>query len=295
MRQLLAFLGTWLFISFALALGGATSGGGNDQGIQVRRTIRHVGEMISKDQSGLYSAEMKAHFARMMSILKIVMVDEKLSAPIGGVSQDGGAWSSFDGKEAITKVSSTRWQAMTNPVEREKLMHHELAVLIGAEKTGDYTLTDQFAVKRIKLWESIISKGFVCSFSLFTQKQYDGRKVVGRHMGSGAVVINVDARSDFAVIADLEDFNEGKPNRAVILRYVSTSEGYLRGELSEATVERFKEKDENFLGGAFKTFRDLKNNSEQKIYFSPYDFIEPREAALQSWNGYFVQVGCTKQ
>jgi hypothetical protein len=44
----------------------------------------------------------------------------------------------------------------------------------------------------------------------------------------------------------------------------------------------------------WKTFQNIRNNSAEKVYFTPYDLIESSGSLLQSWGSYFVQVSCSK-
>ena len=44
----------------------------------------------------------------------------------------------------------------------------------------------------------------------------------------------------------------------------------------------------------WKIYQNLRKSTATKIYFTPYDLIEPRDAHLEKWEDHFIQVGCSK-
>ncbi|MDG0817980.1 hypothetical protein [Bdellovibrio svalbardensis] len=270
-----------------LLMGGATSGGGDDIGLEVQRALSLVVQAIQID-SELYPSKVKQALLTKAQSVKILITEEALPAGVGKLSQYGAAFSVFDGRQAVILIQRQRWVAIDNPTIKDSLIHHELAVLAGLETTGDYQYTNLFATQRAKFWERLQSQSFVCTFSLY-KKTNDRNSVSRKLMGSAGVFIgDPGVSSNFEVIQDLEPHVDGKSNRAIIVRYVLAGSGYLRAQISEADVTRYK-------NSSWKTFSNLSEISVERIYFSPYDSVDTgRGSNLETWGDNFLQVACSK-
>lgn len=270
-----------------LMMGGATSGGGDDIGLEVQRALGLVAQAIQID-SELYPSKAKQALLTKAQSVKIIITEEALPASAGQLSQYGAAFSVFDGRQAVILVQRQRWMAIDNPTIKDSLIHHELAVLAGLETTGDYRYTNLFATHRKEFWERLQSQNFVCTFSLY-KKANDQRSASGKLMGSAGVFMRDSGVSaNFEVIQDLEPQVDGKSNRAIIVRHVVSNNGYLRAQISEADVTRYKNNN-------WKIFSNLSEISVERVYFSPYDSVDSgRGSNLETWGDNFLQVACSK-
>jgi hypothetical protein len=268
--------------------GGATSGGGDDVGPEVSRSVRFILQMIAQDQGSVYSAEAREHLLSLGKLIRILIVDTELPATINGITQNGFAYSFNDSETVLILIQSDRWKAAQNPVFVERTLHHELAVLAGLEKTGDYTLTDRFAKARMAFWQKVLSQNFACTFSLFSKDSELEHQTlsIGKFLGAAGIVKKMDTQSGFVTLARVGNKSNDDYYPSVIARYVVSAEGYLRAMISEADVLE--------KGANWRSFQNLRNNSTEKVYFSPYDLIDPQGSNLESWGQYFVQVSCSK-
>lgn len=267
--------------------GGATSGGGDDTGLEVQSALSLV---IQALQSGteLYPKKIKEALLDKAKNVKIIITDESLPVQAEDVSQYGAAFSVFDGQESVILIQRKRWLAIDSPTIKDSLLHHELAVLAGIESTGSYPYTDLFARYRKKFWEHHQSQKFVCTFSLYRKVNEKG-SVGGKLLGSAGIFIHdLGVSSNFEVIHDLTSQVDGKSNRAFIVRYVVSNNGYLRAQILEADVTRYK-------NSSWKIFSNSSDVSQEKNYFSPYARMsEDRGASIENWGDKFLQVACSK-
>lgn len=185
-------------------------------------------------------------------------------------------------------VQSDRWKATQNPLYVEKTLHHELAVLAGLGKTGDYSVTEKFAKVRMAFWQKVLSQNFACTFSLFSKNlETEGQgSSIGKFLGASGIVKKIDTQTGFVTLARIGTKLDNDYCPSVIARYVVSAEGYLRAMISEADILE--------KGSNWRTFQNPRNNSTEKVYFTPYDLVEPQGSNLEFWGPYFVQVSCSK-
>lgn len=278
-----------------ILMGGATSGGGDDTGIEVQRVLNSVYQMIA-NSSDLYPEEVKQALLKKARTAKIMVTDNELPVTQGQFAQYGAAFSVYDEQEAIIQIQRKRWNDIANPLITDSLLHHELAVLAGVEITGDYQYTNKFAISRDKFWQSVLAKQFVCTFNLYGRAEPPSysRPVtrefrIGKLLGSAGVTVGFDgSRSGFDVIQDLSPQVDGQYNKVVMVSYVISSNGYLRAQLSEADVSRYKNND-------WKIFSNQTKVSQEKVYLNPYDYIDgARSASIEHWDDKLVQISCSK-
>ena len=274
--------------------GGATSGGGDEVGIEVSRVISLVNEMVQNEPGQIYSEKMKAAINKMATRPKIFIDDMELPARAGDREQNGVAFSVYDGKQATIRIQRQRWEALMNPVKKDVIIHHELAVLAGIERTGDYVVSTKFEAKQSLFWEKARSKKFLCSISLFEKKPDFTELVdepamnIGEAVGSVAFHINfVGAKGGMGVIHQLTPPDKKGESRALFARWVISSSGYLRASLAEATL---------IYGewGNVITWKSLTNETPEKVYYTPYESLEVTGGRFGVWGKYYTLVSCTK-
>ncbi|MEN0060322.1 MAG: hypothetical protein AAGB31_15895 [Bdellovibrio sp.] len=224
----------------------------------------------------------------MGKLVRILVVDTELPAQVNGIKQDGFAYSFNDGENVLILVQRDKWKAAQNPLYVERVLHHELAVLAGLEKTGVYSITEDFTKSRMAFWQKVLSQNFACTVSLFSKKFVSDSDTpsIGKFLGASGIVKKMDTEAGFVTLARIGvEANDGY-YPSVIARYVISAEGYLRAVISEADVLE--------KGPDWRIFKNLQNNSAEKIYFTPYDLVESHGSNLESWGPYFVQVSCSK-
>lgn len=263
--------------------GGATSGGGHDIGAEASRAFRLIFKMISEDKGEVYSAEERKYLLNLEKLIKILVTDKELPASVGSTTQNSFAFSFNDGDNVMVLIQSERWKSAESPLKIEKTLHHELAVLAGLEKTGEYSRTDKFMEKRLAFWQKVQSQSFACTFSLFSKEQ-NGQ--LGKFIGASGVVKKMDTHSGFVTLAPIASRASDEYVPSVIARFVMSAEGYLRAVISEADV---LEKNQDF-----RTFKNVRSLSKEKVYFTPYDLVDPLGSNLDTWESYYVQVSCSK-
>lgn len=259
------------------ARGGATSGSGDDDGLEVKQVLRVITEMINSNKTTIYTKEEKEALLTKAALAKIIMIDERLSEDTSVGRQDGAAFSYSNDTETVLGIQRARWRNISLVVERERLVHHELAIVAGLEQTGEYHLSDKFKKERAVLWDQLLSKKIICVVSLFNKKKnpQDGNMEPERLLGSGGVVMtsSTDVKGGWTPVT-----NE------VVFRYVTSGTGYLRGVFSRATVDP-----------SGRYFENTRESSQEAVYFTPYNLLEiDRGSTLKEWSDFFTMVNCAK-
>ena len=277
--------------------GGATSGGGDELGIEAKQVFREV--VTSLDQiPGLYTQTQKDLMKkRFESIRSVIVVNEELPAPnldhtFGHVFiQDGTAWSSFDGTYSDIKLNYDKFSKISDPLTLEGLMHHELAVLADIEKTGDYTYTDQFLANREKFFESQSAQYTQCTVSLFDKNG----SVPGNLLGTAATkwINNAETTNGVGLIYYLEKRTKKHPKaEAIVMGYVLGGNGYFRVKFlrSETTEPASTSSDDiaASIGEGVALTPDI-------IFYNPYQWAAAaREARLREFDFGFIMVSCAR-
>lgn len=258
------------------ARAGATSGSGDDDGLEVKQVLRVITEMISSDKTTIYTKVEKEALLTKAALAKIIMIDDRLSEETSVGRQDSAGFSHSDETETVLGIQRARWRGISGIVERERLVHHELAIVAGLEVTGDYHLSDKFKKERTILWDQLFSRKIVCTVSAFskTKNIIDGSIEPDKLLGSGGIVMNSDSvRNGWTPVTG-----------DIIFRYVTSGLGYLRGAFTRATVDP---------KGRF--FENERESSRQEVYFTPYNLLEiDRGSILKEWSDYFTMVNCAK-
>ncbi len=284
--------------------GGATSGGGDEVGLQVQKVLRFVTSTIKQHReiydsspSGLSVQQAILSIAQLSP--KIVVVDSTLPAKSeeGNGTQLGAAFSSYDNGSAQIQIQRDRWKRISDPVVMEELIHHELAVMAGVEKTGDYRWSDRYTAISKKFWESRKSESILCSVSLFglAEKPFaearSGGYSVGIKIAPGKLVGSHGFSVDFGIVSSgwgvLTKEQPGafaSDSDGIIFRYVVGGVGYLRGIFSKARLPK-----DDFY---FSQVRDL---TPEITFYDPYDWVESsKESLLKQYDFGFVLVGCSR-
>ena len=188
---------------------------------------------------------------------------------------------------------------MTDPLSIDALMMHELNVLAGIEKTGDYTYTDQFLAKREQFWTKQQSGRIFCTISLFAKIKAGEGSLPGELLGTIATkpIIYGFGTGGIGNLEDLEVRTKKKSNvLSIVARYAISGEGYFKVVISKAVTELadvadlyYGEKKDVFLE---TTPVDL---TPEVIYYSPYDWAAAnREARIKEYDFGFTFVSCSK-
>ncbi len=276
--------------------GGATSGGGNELGIFAKRALRTVAENIEQIPN-LYSNDQKELIKkRIKSIKSILIVNEELPAPSANPDhhfghvyiQQGTAWSTFDGINSEIKLNFKRFSALVDPIAIEGLLHHELAVLAGIEKTGDYTYTDQFMLYREKIWESQLAQQAICTISIFEKNGAEPGKLLGTAATARTRLTNTEGA--IRNIVDLEiRSSKHKEVKSILMRYVLGGSGYFKATISRADTIVLNST------GEFISIRNLQDLTPEITFYNPYDWMmATREARFREFDFGFMMVSCSR-
>jgi hypothetical protein len=282
-------------ISFAQQgrLGGATSGGGDEVGIEATQVLNGVVSMIENTN------QFDKRLVEISKEVKIFVTDRELpnldqaqvlssDAFVVSIQQSGVAYSIRDNSGARIFIQRQRWEKLSDSLFKESLLFHELAVLSGVEATGDYKYTRLFFEKRGAYWESMKSMTTVCTVALFSSiKQTTGNFLIGEFLGANSFKNAAGVSAGMKVLYDIEPHNSGKPGRAVIFNYVLSGHGHLRGFVEIADASYFNRNQNVFIT---KTY----NRSEKQVYLNPYAGKVNYEAHFSRWENYYIQVGCSK-
>ncbi len=283
----------------SLSFGGATSGGGSDVGVEVKLTIEQIVGLISSSGSELYGQ----HSQRIIELaeeVKIYVVDQELEVQSSeGKIQKSSAfsYSDSDSDGALIFINRQDWISNLDILSQERLIHHELMVLAGLEKTAEYHLTAEFVKMRTQFWHQLRAQGFVCTFTAFSKIEKSGRGLtVGKLLGSSAFsVLNANsAQGGFEIVADLSASQKPPLSRhGILFRFVISDEGYLRGQFGLAYFESRESSNSQFP--VWKTFADFVPLHTESIFYTPYDLIKDlRTPTLIDLGQYYGQVNCVK-
>lgn len=268
--------------------GGYTGGGGDFDGEVASRSLWAVLQFMSEQR--YYAAADRSRLIELGPRLRILVVDKALPARVGGITQNGAAYSEWV-KEGANRIPAmtlqrTRWMAIGKALDREALIHHELCVLAGLEVTGDYHLTNEFVKQRQASRNLSDERAEICTLSLFTKKvSLRGKELPDRPLGTGAIVMEwMGMRGGRVKIGDIDE------HREVRALYVIGSDGYLRLKLYESDhltkAEEFSElyKNETLL-------------KDETVLFDPYgDPLYPGVGAKNIvLDRFFLTVSCTRQ
>jgi len=293
MKNFIIFL---IFIlSFQVyALGGATSGGGAFKGIDASKVMDKVFDSIETIGLNLYSSAQLEKLKKIRSELpKIIMTDSKLPTTVNGQVQNGDAYSTRTGSVSIVNIYGPTWATNDSIIEHEELLHHELMVLAGIEKTADYTYTKKFTKLRENFWKIKEPKKVFCSINVYEKGNYYGNPIPGKQLGSGSSVMpDIGAKGDWGILADISE------TQALIWRGVIDSIGYFRMEIAKA--KQYK-RTSNFLGedcekNLPKEFRidfgSIEVLEPMKVYFDPYQLEKPVANTMTFGEHFVIVVNC---
>lgn len=288
MRNLKIIYILFLFHSSMVWAGGATSGGGHDVGLQVKRVVSILSAAIQNIPSSAYPIGMKDKMLLASQKARVAVVPGPLPAVVEKTHrlQIGAAFSTFDGKETyLIEVDYNKWPLIEDPTVEEGILYHEIAVMAGLETTSDYTYTDRFLKDRKKLWEKIFSEKFYCVVSLVQHSNASHPKLLGSVLLFDSDPTSI--RLNWSALTHLQKRSDGK-NTSLVLQWVFGANGYLRTRLIQAETE---------LGpGDFKIFWDAKEILPQALIHSPYDAIEPHaQNSVRQMNGYQLMSSCSKE
>jgi len=213
--------------------GGATSGGGVENGISAARVVQKVAEAIQALGQEHYPAAKLSELAKIASSVRIFMVKGKIAVPVQGTSQPSDAFSVATNGQYFIFLNSIMWDAQTDPLEFEPLIHHEIMVLLGLEKTGEYHYTLEFEKNRQEFWRTVQTENNLCSIQLFEKRTAPYDKSPGASLGASSASITwPGATGGWGLIKEL-------PKRqALYWRGVIDSNGHFRMQVEQGPLIR---------------------------------------------------------
>ena len=270
--------------SFAKALGGATSGGGDLIGIDATKILSQVFDSIIKIDDNLYSINEIEVIKKIRNEVSIIMVDNELPTNTKNAIQNGAAYSVRENSKSIIFIQRAIWNKIPTLLEREVLIHHEIMILSGIEETGEYTYSLKYEKLRENFWKIAVDKNIFCTINVFKKATLYGMTIPGDLIGSSSSLITfIGLKSDWGIL------NSGS-KKALIWRGHIDSSGLFKMEIGEA----------NYYPGKFKypkdsiDFRTLKIVEEMHTYVDPYQMINPIQNPLVFTDKHTIVVNCNK-
>ncbi len=124
------------------SLGGVNGGGGDDVGIEFEATLRSALLKLGRSFPQLYGRMMAAKLTQILASLRIMSLDVSISARYQNLLQDSVA--ANDPIYRIIIVNPAKWRAIRSGVVAEGIALHEVASILGLEKTGRYPITSEY-------------------------------------------------------------------------------------------------------------------------------------------------------
>ncbi len=263
--------------------GGATSGGGDLNGIEASRVLEQVFSSIYTLGDKLYSKAQLEDIREINKNVKVIMTNDALPVSINGIVQDGTAYSIRNNQETTIYLKSDLWKSVPTLLEREVLLHHEIMILAGSEQTGDYTYSLKFEKFRKNHWMLAEKKTIFCTINVFKKSNYYNKTIPGVLIGSSSSIMPFDgAKSDWGVLGTLEN------GQALIWRGVIDSNGYFRMKLDEGAQTKHKIKEFSI------DFSSLKSVTDEQVFADPYTLENPVANPLVYSKEYAIVVNCNK-
>ena len=270
--------------SFAKTLGGATSGGGDLEGIEVKKIFSQVFMSIMKFDKQLYSVKQLEVIEKIGNEVNIIMSDNDLPTNTKNAIQNGAAYSLRDNDKSIIFIKRDIWNNIETLLTKEVLIHHEIMVLAGIEETGDYKYSSDFEKLRVKYLNH--DKTIYCTINLAEKKMLYGMAVPGDLIGSSSSLITfIGAKSDWGILKVIA-------NKAIIWRGVIDSSGLFKMEIGEV---RYDSTNKAHLPEKFSvdlaTFKVL---ADPHLYVDPYSTVNPVQNPIRFTDKYVISVSCNK-
>ncbi|MGE3609361.1 MAG: hypothetical protein AB7I27_07225 [Bacteriovoracaceae bacterium] len=211
--------------------GGATSGGGDSDGIEVLNLVNQVKAAIFEAGVDIYPVESIKQLGEITSKVKIIITDEVIRVKVKDVVQESNAFSVNDQGKYFIFINRSRWEAEKDQMLLEELIHHEIMVLAALEATGDYHFTKIYRNFRAEYWRYVRTENHTCSIQLFEKNEGAYKDSLGKLVGSGAANIgSYGLKADMGILAKLEK------DKVIIWRGVIGSSGFFKMQIEYAKL-----------------------------------------------------------
>lgn len=268
--------------------GGATSGGGHDLGLSIKRIVSNLAMVIESTPEANFPLGKKQEMLRAIQKVRVAVVQGPLPAPVKKTHrlQIGAAFSTFDGVDQyLIEIDTEKWPKIEDPIIEEGVLYHEIAVMAGLEDTSDYTYTDLFLKHREPMWRAILSQKFLCVVSLIQQPDETTPVLLGSQLIYSGDPTSVT--SNWQILKHGVELGSDKRQSSIALQWVSNANGYLRIRIVRASTQ---------IGpGDFKIMWDAEELIPQMLIHSPYDALQVHsQSYIRLQNGYQVTSSCLK-
>lgn len=125
-----------------LSVGGNSGGGGDDVGMNFLKTIRDAIENLRRLMPEDYQLIQKNNIEKIVSNVKIIVVDENLGVRHKGYIQNSVAVNLPQTR--VILVNRTKWNAINDMRMREAIAIHEVLSLEKIESTGKYSISAKY-------------------------------------------------------------------------------------------------------------------------------------------------------
>lgn len=236
--------------------GSGSSGGGDERGIGISLTLKQLARRITQMGDAVTTADKRSEIESIASQAEILIVNEDLPAekPVD-LNRDQikvqiglaySQWIKNDQGELVPLIQINAYRLKNEKDEERKnlTLVHELFVLAGLEKTGQYTYTNRYHDQLSTNWKMVAenrSQG-VCTITAFQKGlnnpaygeyvNWASRDQIGDTLGQATLTINHVGAS--GVAGKIFIINK---KRAVSVSGVMDSAGYFRAEIGEAQSE----------------------------------------------------------
>ena len=272
--------------SFAKTLGGATSGGGDLEGIEVKKIFSQVFMSIMKFDKQLYSVKQLEVIEKIGNEVNIIMSDNDLPTNTKNAIQNGAAYSLRDNDKSIIFIKRDIWNKIDTLLKKEVLIHHEIMVLAGIEETGDYSYSLKFENLRENYWRLNQDKNIFCTINLFKKTKLYEMTIPGELIGSSSSIMTyVGVKSDWGIFKVIAD-------KAIIWRGYIASGGEFKMEIGEVSYDSTNK---THLPKSYSVdFSTYKVLEDAYLYIDPYQMVDPVQNPIRFTDKHVIAVNCNK-
>lgn len=279
------------------AAGSGSSGGGDERGIGISLLVKRLSRQIDfLGESVVQEKAVRDEIRNIAEHANILILNEDLPAtrPTGTDAskvkiQIGLAFSQWE-KQAdgtllpLIQINAYRLKNEKDEHRKDLTLVHELFVLVGLEKTGDYTFTNKFDDALANNWRARAETNrlticTVTAFELRPDYEYATQNVtVGNTLGQASLVLNGVSTAGLNGLIYKKDKKMG-----VFVNGVMDTSGYFRAEIVEGNLDFWP--------------KDLKKILSEKIYYSPYvekEMVPNEPTLIRAQSAWFLFSCLTK-
>ncbi len=264
--------------------GSGTSGGGDADGLEISATLNAVVFKMEKLGTDFVSVSKLSEIKKIQGLIQILVVDGNLPVQVGAMTQNGVAFSTWDGIKGVMHVRRSGWRDLHNVSERERLLAHELFVMSGDEKTGSYSLSIKYDELVKNHWRTLEYDKNICTISVFDRKvDFAGYAYPGKSLGTYAVSQLGTGAQGFGAVSPAILYRLEKRRAWVAYGHID-SIGYFKMGVYEVELDR----------KGYPDRRGAKEILSPKVYFSPYPekVPAPNRPQVMDVGSQIITVGC---